>query len=331
MINLSPQLSQFILTLYQGASQKSLAEFKSWAFEHMQSILPFDSGLWLSRSDMVNPIPTYLAEDTYLFNQPADFMKNYHRMITLSNNEDPLHKIVLTAPCKVFSLWDAYDSKEVWYKTNFYQEHSKVYEVEHMLAALFSPSGNSNLNHLFSFYRKNADNAFSAKEQLTVEFILPHLVEAFRINVLNSFTFDWQNGSSFRAATDRFGKVIEAENGFRKLMCSQELLIDNDITFDIKNLNFPTRLKINNVSMEVNFYEGLVFFEVSQQCPLEKLTKKQKEICKHLVSGLVDKEICRKMAISKSGVRYHLANIYKILVVDSRYTAIAYLLRQELD
>ena len=80
MINLSPQLSQFILTLYQGALKKSLAEFKSWAFEHMQTIIHFDSGLWLSRSDMINPIPIYLAEDTYLFNQAADFIENYHRI-----------------------------------------------------------------------------------------------------------------------------------------------------------------------------------------------------------------------------------------------------------
>jgi len=319
------------LTLYQGASKKSLAEFKSWAFEHTQAIIPFDSGLWLSRSDMVNPIPAYWAEDTYLFNQPADLMENYHRISTIPNNEDPLLKIALNAPCKVVSLWDTYDSKEEWYKTNYYQEHSKIYEIEHMLSALIIPSVNSNLTHIFSFYRKSANNAFSAKEKLKVEFLLPHLVEAFRINVLNSFKFDWQNNSTFRGATDRFGKIIEAENGFRKLMSSQALLIDNEITFDIKNLNFPTSIKINNVSMNVNFYDGLVCFEVSKQCPLEKLTKKQKEICKYLVSGLVDKEICQKMTISKSGVRYHLGNIYKILGVESRYTAIAYLLRQELD
>lgn len=330
-VELTTDLSEFIISLFRGARDKSLKEFKPWVFEHLQQIVRFDSGLWVSRSDVDNPIPEYWAEDTSLFNLPDSFMANYQRLATLPDNIDPLYELMINNPQEVVSLWDAYESRKEWHDTNYYLEHCKYFNIENMLSTYIPSGDNSSILHALSFYRKDAGDDFNESELNYIKLLLPILIEAFRINVLNSFKFDWKNNSTFRGATDRLGTIIESEEGFKKLMRAQGLLSDNKLTIDINNIVLPATIEINELTIEVNFQNGIVYFEILKQCPIKKLTKRQKEVCKYLVQGLVDKEICRELEISNSTVRFHLENIYKILNVENRYTAISYLLRQNLD
>jgi DNA-binding CsgD family transcriptional regulator len=329
MIELTPKLNQFILTLYQGAYEKSLSDFKPWVFQYLQNVIQFNSGLWLSRSDMTKPIPVHWVDDTYLFNQPVNFMENYQRLATMPNNIDPLHDKLLNAPDKVISLWEAYSSREEWYQTNYYQDHSKKYEIEHMLSTLALSKSNSCISHVLSFYRKDREQSFLKEEIETIELLIPHLVEAFRINILNSLQSSLIEKSSLKAIIDRFGKVIEADKSFKKLLTTENLLINEQVQFEIIDYLLPSTLHKNNITIKVQPFNGLFLVELLEQNLIKGLSKKQKEVAELLSKGLVDKKISAILDIKLSTVRYHLKNIYKELGVNSRYEAISYLLGQQ--
>lgn len=326
MSNFSKEINEFILSLYRGALDRPFTDFKGWFFTVSQSIFSFDSAIWLSRSDMEKPIPKYWVDDTYLFNQPIEFMENYQRLATLPNNVDPLHEKLLNTPNKVISLWDAYESQDEWYQTSYYKEHSKVFEIEHMLSTLVLPKHNSNISHVLSFYRKNIHKPFLTKELQTLELLLPHFVEAFRINILNSLSSNSDETYSFKGIVDRFGRVIESDEAFNQSLTSKKLLIEKQLQFDVIGSKKPITTKIDDTIIKIQSCDGLFVLELLEKNKTEEFTIKQREIAALLSKGYVDKEISRKLNVQLSTVRYHLKNIYEILGVSSRYAAISYLL-----
>lgn len=326
MNSFSKEINEFILTLYQGALETPFTDFKEWFFNFLQNMLSFDSAIWLSRSDMEQPIPKYWVDDTHLFNQPREFMSNYQRLATLPNNVDLLHEKLLNTPNTIVSLWEAYNSRDEWYQTSYYQEHSKIYEIEHMLSTLVLPKHNSNVSHVLSFYRKDIHKPFLENELQTLELLIPHFVEAFRISILNSLTASNDGTYSVKGIVDRFGRVIECEEAFEQSLASKKLLVGKQLQFDVVDSTKPITTKIDDTIVKMQACDGLFVIELQEKNKAEELTEKQKEIAALLSKGYVDKEISRKLDVKLSTVRYHLKNIYEVLGVDSRYAAISYLL-----
>jgi len=327
-VELTSEFSDCVLSLFKGAREKSLKEFKPWVFEHLQQIVRFDSGLWVSRSDVDNPIPEYWAEDTSLFNLPDSFMVNYQRLATLPNNIDPLYQLVINNPHEVMSLWDAYESRNEWQYTNYYLEHSKYFNIENMLST-YIPSGNySSILHALSFYRKDASDDFNESERNYIKLLLPILVEAFRTNVLSSFKPDWKNNKAYRGTIDRWGELIEAESGFIKLLTETNLLNDNKIRLDINQLIDSKPLEVNALELKSDIHNGIIYIEVIRLDSSKVLSPKQLLVAKFIAVGLSDKQVAKKIHKSISAVRYHKKNIAKIYGVKLETTCLSYLLRQ---
>lgn len=62
---------------------------------------------------------------------------------------------------------------------------------------------------------------------------------------------------------------------------------------------------------------------------MKELSKREKQILKHVINGLTDKEIAEKEFIEISTVKSHIRNIYKYFNVHSRIKLVVMLLKKE--
>ena len=328
-VSLFSGLSDWIARLHQQSQQCQSTEFKQWCFSHLNQILPFDSGLWWTRSDLIDKEHAHWAEDTCVFNQPREFMQNYSRVASRPNNPDPLNLHLSSHVGEFFSIWDVCD-REVWYQKDYYLEHCKQYGIEQAISALTLPSKYSPVTHIFSFYRADRALPFSDNEKHTLKSLLPHLLEAFSANLLSSF--DTKNKAAVRGVIDRYGKIVMAEEAFRGYMTEKGLLSDDLVVIpDLKSIIEPVTVELAGIQLDLSFHEGLVYVEVFDLMLTERLSHRQKEVCQLITKGCSNKEIANLLGVEVHTVNSHVQKALRVLKVNSREAATSYLVRQALQ
>ena len=334
-IPLSSQLSNWLGELYSQARQQSLIEFKQWCFSSLQQLLRFDSGLWATRSDLKSLRTDHMVDDIYLYNQTTDgFMANYAKVTQNASTPDPVNQYTAQHPGKFASIWQCCP-KEQWHQSDYYLKHCHLYGIETGISAIIQSTENSAVNHAFSFFRAKIDDEFSHQEILLANFILPNLVESFRVCVLSSFRKTQDKGESYRAVLDRFGELLEAEAGFCQLMQQHSLLENTRVNIpDIDSIISSGQLSSAGLQFDIIFSEGLLYIEARVSSLLNQLTEREYQICELLSKGLSSKEIANYLpkdkpskGIKTNTVSSHLTNAYRKLKVTHKSAATAYFLK----
>jgi DNA-binding CsgD family transcriptional regulator len=323
-------LGQWLNELYNQARLQQLSQFKLWCFDSLKVLMHFDSGLWATRSDLRELRREHWVDDTCLFNQADDFMANYIKIDSLSNITDPLNQHLISHPGKFFSIWDCCP-KAQWVETDYYLKHCRLFNVENAISALTLPTEDSAVSHVFSFYRADSTNEFTADEILLADFILPNLVEAFRINVLSSFCQTLIKGKVFRAVLDRFGEMMEAEFGFYQLMHKKGLLEKSRVNIpELNGITSSSQLQLAGLKLDITFNDGLFYLEASEGSLIENLSKREYQVIELLSKGCSSKDIANCLSsdmpnnqITAHTVNTHLSNIYKKLNVKHKAGATA--------
>ncbi|MCJ8275157.1 MAG: LuxR C-terminal-related transcriptional regulator, partial [Psychrosphaera sp.] len=213
-------------------------------------------------------------------------------------------------------------------QTDYYLEHCAVYGVEQAISALMLPSKYSDVTHIISLYRALPEHVFVPSEQALAECVLPHMLEAFSVNLLASL--GGQNKHSFRGVLDRFGKIIIAEEGFYSYM--QEKGLGQQSTINIPlltHLTDSTQLDLAGTTLDLHFQDGLIYVDAKKETLIDKLSARQVQVCRLIVKAFSNKEIAVYLNLKVPTVNNHVQNIFKVLKVTSRSSATAYLIRQE--
>lgn len=343
-IPLSPQLSHWISELYSKARQKPVKEFKQWCFKSLQQLFPFDRGLWATRSDLKALRTEHMVDDISLYNQADNFMANYEKVTQNVNVPDPVNQYCAQHPGKFASIWQCCP-KAQWHQSDYYLKHCHLFGIETGISAIIGSTDNSAVIHAISFFRAEPDDDFTDHEILLADFILPNLVESFRICVLSSFSKTQDKGESYRAVLDRFGELLEAEAGFYQLMQRQSLLENTRVNIpELNKIKASSQLSCAGLTFDITFNEGLLYIEASESSLLYKLTEREYQICELLTKGLNSKEIANYLSgsnlsgsnlsknkanqqIKTNTVSSHLTNIYRKLKVKHKSAATAYFLK----
>lgn len=332
-ISLNSDLSQWLTQLYVGAERCHPTEFKQWCFEFTLKQLKFDSALWATRSDLQDLQQEHWVTDTKVFNQQNEFMKNYQAIAQKAGSSDQLNQFLIENPSQFFTIWDVCPQK-LWYTSDFYLEHCVKFGIEQAISAMTLPTKNSAVSHVISFYRANKDDEFSRNEILVADFVLPHLIEAFRHNVLGTFTRSQDKGQSFRAVLDRYGAMMEAEDGFLQLMQKHQMLNNSKVKIPTLNHSYHSdEYRHHQLQLNTQFNEGLFYVEASESSKLESLTKRELQILDLLSKDFNPAETAEflskqppKKNLSANTVNTHRRNIYKKLGVSHGAAAAVYYL-----
>lgn len=319
-------VNSFLIKLYRGAQETPMVDFKTFVFEHLQTILQFDSGLWGTYSLSCQHLD---IKNVYHFNPPEDLITHYGEFIDLVEYVGKKGMRVAKLKSHLPDSFELFEvgGKKQWHGADIYHLQQKKNHLENITSIIINKE--NELINMISLYRTNASAGFTKQEKLLQSFLIPHFAESLRINILRSFKQGAGGLNSFGAVVDRAGTIIEAENNFISLLNRTGLIETKKIIASalLRKINSPKKqnFKVAGIQFKTSTFDDLTFLQAMKISPLAQLTKRKIEICELLMSGLSDKHIGKQLAISHHTVSNHLKEIYKILQINSRAEAIAYL------
>lgn len=316
------QSHDLVKRIYHEAYRVPIGEFKQVCFELLAEHFDIDSGTWITRCE--REIPFY-EQDSFTFQLPDGFIEDYHHLSTVSNQVHQVFGVMLGNLGKTLDILDVVPEQE-WFGSDMYKLYCEKFDLHHSLMTVTANPVNQAVN-IITFARHHADKHFTQEEKWAKEFVVPNLIEAMRVNILNSFHQGRSNASAYRAVLDRYGNLIEAEEGFLNLINRFSLTENNKLMI---NLNGEQgEYQADNFCLNYQNHNGLVYAELLTSPVLQSLGNRKLEICRYLLTGLSNKEIAKMLNIAPNTVSNHMKEIFKTLNVSSRQEAIGYLMRQE--
>ena len=318
------QANELVLKIYRLAYKTSISDFKKQCFELLADALDIQSGTWITRSE--KDILFY-ENDSFTYALPEGFMEDYHHLSSVSEQVNQVFSVLLGNQRKTLDILDVVPSED-WFDSEMYRLYCDKFNLHHSLMTVDINPINQVMN-LITVARHNPAHGFTEEEKSLKEFIFPNLIEALRINLLNALHSGVDFAGSYRAVMDRYGNVIEAEDGFLALLSSKQLTLGTKVLIDFEAHHHHT-LEIKGLSFRYKNHNGLVFVEVDLASLIEVFSERKVEIAQLLLNGLSNKEIGNKLGLSPNTVHNHLKEIYKTIGVASRTQAIGCLCRFDL-
>ncbi len=164
-------VSELILDIHRGSTAVSVHDFKHWAFEKIQEVLPFDSAVWVSGHIKDKQL---IADDVVSFNQPPGLYRlreEYEEYPGLLERMMGESGITLTREM-VARGGDFRDLR-------IYKEYFSKYDMEHALGTV-KRRQQADLYSYVALYRAANGEAFTEQERRTKETLLLHMVESYK-------------------------------------------------------------------------------------------------------------------------------------------------------
>lgn len=307
-----PRLHDAILALYRGCRDRPVSEFKEWAMETVLGAVAFDSGIWVT-SDVVSDD----ISSMYLFRQAPEMMKNYDRTVRLSG--DFLAQAVMSNPGRTVRMEDLIPCA-VFVDHPAYLGHCRYYGMEHALCTChISPV--TLVTTFISFYRGDPKAHFGEADRRTKELLVPHMIEAMRINLFSQLHNSLDHSSGALAICDSFGMIYETTPRFPEVMREVWPAWSGPrlaLPFDSLQGEAAIRWATHGLKFEATPCRDLFLISVAREDVLDRLSRRQLQVAEMLVKGKRYKDISRELGISPSTVTNHVNQIHARLEIDGR-------------
>jgi len=308
----NPKLHETILTLYRGCCDRSAPDFKEWAMETVCRTVPFDSGIWVTAE-----VISERFRSAYLYKQPPEMMANYDKVMGISG--DFLAQAVVTHPGRTINSGDVMPRHD-FIRQPVYLQHCRHYGMEYGLSTchVLPVTG---IVTCIAFYRADPDAPFSESERQSTELLIPHMIEALRINLF--FYMRGSNAQEDRALAicDSTGTLYETTPRFPDVLHSVWPTWKGprlQLPFESLNGQGRVRWSSDGLSFEASPCQDLFLLSVARVDVLDRLTPRQTEVAQLLVNGKTYKSIGRELTISTSTVTKHVNEIHARLQIDGR-------------
>lgn len=311
-IHVLSSVSAAILTLYRGCRDIPARDFKEWAMQTAQSTIAFDSGFWAT-SDVISDE----FNSVYLFHQPPEMMENYERTVGIAN--DLLAQAALANPGRA-TIMSQTIPRDEFLTHPMYLKHCRHYGIEDSLCTIHVLP----VTHIFSgasFFRADPKKPFSESDRKIKELLMPHMIEAMRINLFATLQGEDVRSGEALAFCDSRGVLYETTSEFSALLAA--------VWPDWRGprLDLPcatldgegnTRWSANGLKFESSPCRDLFLVRVAREKVLDRLSPRQLTVAELLVRGKSYKDIGRTLGISPSTVTNHVNQINEKLGIGKR-------------
>lgn len=171
-----------------------------------------------------------------------------------------------------------------------------------------------------SFYRADPDAPFSEAERRAKELLVPHMIEAMRINL-----FSWLNTSKVYAGNalavcDGEGRLYETTPRFPiVLRAAWPDWQGPRLPLPCASLDEgETRWSDGGLKFQATPCQDLFLVSAAAENLLDRLSARQLEIARMLAKGRRYKDIARDLGISPSTVTNHVNQIHARLDIEKR-------------
>jgi DNA-binding CsgD family transcriptional regulator len=323
---LKMRVSHFITQAYRHSQGNCVAEFRQLCFDELQALISFDSGCW---GEYQSDESCHFNDNVWVYRQAANEMKGSQTFF-----KKPLQ--ALRPKSRLLELDQAtrYPTstsvQKAFYDSQVYLTCCKPMRLSHNLTTL-QKHEDSIYKHLISLFRADAKAFYSQQDVDIKTFIVPHLIEAQKLNALSMGNREKQRVMSYKAACDELGQIREAEDGFYKLLAAEIPNWNRKwLPIDLQEYNLAAQLTVGNAAIAITKFDGIYYLEARiNDHPLKLLTKKERSVAELLSKGLKTKAMALQLASSPRTVEKHLASIYKKLGTTSKNDTLAYLLQHK--
>lgn len=313
-------VEQFLLQLYGSTMDVRPGEYSQWVFGLMQSMISFDSA---GRSALDTRSGETLVIGADIYQEDADVLAQWQTV----NRDDPvlayglshpLQAVTFHAPTIMASLRDA--------GMQHYLKHNDQHQNGLVVLAPSAPGG---LWDALGVYRARSDQQFSRREMELVQMLMPHVLQAIKIN--HSLA-----SSSAEPASGPVTAIVRA-NGQLQYSAPELAALLRLEWPDWRGYVLPAHLinalgasaagqfKGRHIEATATVSGAVIMLRLKRMSPLASLSDREAQAARLFGAGFSVKEIAQKMGIAPNTVRNFVQRIYKKLNVNDK-AALAVLL-----
>jgi len=311
-------VDRVIARLYRWAMAVPPGQYRTWALEQIQKVIPHDGALWGSGSR------TQLRFHTVTVNGlPPEFPQ----ALEATSGINPILPYILKhidTPIDMADVWE----DEQFFASEVYRRTFAPFGIARILSTSHFDA-RSGLYSLMTLYRGNPQQRFTELEKQRQKRLTYHLFNAashaYFLHLLK--TQPARPVGAGAAVLDRHGNFHEAQPRFLEMLdervpnrSPQQLpfaLPEPDQTFPFQDL-----------MVRGEALNDLLLVTIWPAGPLDRLTNREREIVYCVAQGLSFKQAARKIGVAPSTVANHLYRVYRKLGVYSR-TELASLVHPE--
>lgn len=197
------------------------------------------------------------------------------------------------------------------------QLHSNTDQIA-LVTILFNQV--SQLYDILIITRENDKAHFSTEERLTTQYFLPHIGEAYRINLLHNRLINDFTAST--AVCDMNGHLLLADDKFEITLSnlhteSKGKDIPEDVFQSLLD-NTPVIYGRNRIILKAKIIDNLAYVDFLEDRRSGGLSKKERLVTKFMIQGMNHIEIAKKLDVPVSGILYVVNCVFKKLGVKNK-------------
>lgn len=309
-------MNRILLELYRGARELPVPEFQEAALTLLKSVLRFDSGIW--GAGEVSNNAGLIIHTLHLHEQPEDYVVSYEQF----KSHDRAAFEVDSRLGEVCNFH--FPEIDTGPQNAANRVHCKKFTTQNALITS-SIAQEISSQDFMAIFRAKVRDRYSEEERQRAELLMPHLIEAGRINRLF-----WLN---------QLSAIVLARRGVRAIAGLKGGLYSYDETFvDLVQMEWPdwrppilphqlvtslrSTLKCQFVGEQVvvgaSVIGDMLLLQIRLRQPMDMLAPAERRVATLVAQGQPYKEVARTMGLSVATVRNQLHNVYRKLGVRNK-------------
>lgn len=306
-------LNEPIARIYDGVLRLSFETFKERTLRELQTLLPFDSGVWAS-----GPHSTNTIHSVAIINQSPEMLMNY---AVNWQAHDFVRAAAVAQPGVAFRNEDVM-ALEDYHRTAIYREFSSPSGIEHALGVVHLDPV-TDLGEMLFLFRAEPAAFFSNAERDLLQLLLPHLVTAWRQRQA-LHTHESRSPAAFlarhHAVIDDEGLLQAADAQF-SAMLRQAMpgwtgpRLPDKVVDMLKHRQ--DHVSLNGLDFLLTRGPARHVLAVSRR-EEHSLTRAETRVARLFADGRSNSQIAALLGVSPATIRNQLASIYRKLDIHSK-------------
>lgn len=309
-------MNRMILDLYRGARELPVPEFQEAALLLLKSVLRFDSGIW--GAGEVTTEAGLVIHTLHLHEQPEEYVDSYEQFKSHDRAAFEVDSRLGEVCNFHFPDIDTGPINEV------NRAHCKKFATQNaLIMSSIAPEISS--QDFMAIFRAQPRDRYSDEEHRRAEFLMPHLIEAGRINRvfwLNQMSVLMQTHRGIRAIAGFGGMLYSYDEAFVTMVRMEwpewlPPMLPHQLVTVLRSTS-ALRFTGNHIVVSANAGGDMLFLQTRQRLPVDALAPVEHIVANMVARGQPYKEVARNMGVSLATIRNQLHNVYRKLGIRNK-------------